>query len=446
MFTNLLSGISVRSAKAYKNIIGLFAVKGVNIAIGFVLVPLTLNYLDPSRYGIWIALSAIFNWFSLFDIGLGNGLRNRLAEALSQNDFLKARIYISTTYAALAGVFLGIFILFWGANFFIDWSSTLNAPRSYANELNLLAGIIFFFFCVRFVTQLILTVALAKQEPAFSQSLDLGGRIVSLVGIYLLTIYTQGSLLYLGISLSALPVITNIVTSIIVFNTRYKDLRPSISLVKFKELKHILSLGVKFFVIQIAVVVLYQTDIIIISRLLGPAEVTPYSIAFQYFSIATLVYVTILTPYWSAFTEAYIKGDVEWIKKVIGNLKLIWMGLVVLVTAFYLSADFLIHLWVGDKVRVDKPFYLVMAVYVLINAYNAIYSQFMNGVGKVMVQFYVAATLAILQIPFAIFACKYFGVKGIMFPAIFFGLLTVLIYNFQYRAILNGTAKGIWYR
>jgi hypothetical protein len=33
---------SYRSLKAYKNIAGLFTLKGLNIAIGFVLVPLTL--------------------------------------------------------------------------------------------------------------------------------------------------------------------------------------------------------------------------------------------------------------------------------------------------------------------------------------------------------------------------------------------------------------------
>jgi O-antigen/teichoic acid export membrane protein len=433
-----------RALKAYRNIVGLFTLKGVNIVIGFIFVPLTLNYLDPTRYGIWITMSAIFNWFSLFDIGMGNGLRNRLAEALAKNNIEKARVYISTTYASLVVIFLCLFLLFIIANIFIDWTIALNTPKQYREELSILAGFVFFFFCMRFVTQLITTIALSKQEPAFSQFLDVGGRIVSLIGIYLLTLYSKGSLLYLGITLTALPVLTILILSIIIFQNRYKDLKPSFCYVQFEELKHILNLGIKFFVIQIAAIIFYQTNTIIISQLFGPAEVTPYSIAFQYFSVATFAFMTILTPYWSAFTDAYTTGETDWIKKTMRNLKFIWIGLVVFVTVLYFLSDFLIYLWVGNKVTVQKDLYFVIAVYVLIYALNAIYSYFMNGVGKVMSQFYFSAGLVVIHIPLAIFFCKQFGIKGIMFSTILFGLFTVFIYNMQYKKILNGTATGIW--
>ena len=217
-------------------------------------------------------------------------------------------------------------------------------------------------------------------------------------------------------------------------------------MVRFKEIKYILSLGLKFFIIQIAAIVFYQTNSIIISQLFGPAEVTPYSIAFQYFSVATFAFITILTPYWSAFTEAYTKGEVEWIKKVMKNFKLIWLGLFVFVVVLYFLSGFLIHLWVGDKVVVQRGLFIVMALYVLINAFNGIYSQFLNGVGKVMIQFYMAAVLAIIHIPLSIFFCKRYGIMGIMFSTIFFGIFTVLIYDRQYRKILDGKATGIWNR
>jgi O-antigen/teichoic acid export membrane protein len=444
MLQKILATKSTRSLKAYKNIVGLFALKGLNIAVGFVLVPLTLNYLDPTRYGIWITLSAIFNWFSLFDIGLGNGLRNRLTEALANNNTEKARVYISTTYASLSLIFGGIFMLFLIANYFINWTVVLNTPIEYRRELQILAGFVFFFFCLRFVTQLISTIAVANQEPAFSQFFDIAGRLLSLLAIYLLTTFTKGSLLYFGITLTAVPVITTLVLSVFVFNKKYKKFRPSFSLVRFKELKYILSLGVKFFIIQIAAIIFYQTSSIIISQLFGPAEVTPYSIAFQYFSVATFAFMTILTPYWSAFTDAYTKGEIEWIKKVMKNFKLIWLGLLVFVVVLYFLSGFLIHLWVGDKVVVQRGLFIVMALYVLINAFNGIYAQFLNGVGKVMVQFYIAAGLAIIHIPLSLFFCKRFGIMGIMFSTILFGIFTVLIYDGQYRKILGGTAKGIW--
>ena len=440
----LANTTSKRSVKAYKNIIGLFTLKGINIAIGFIIVPLTLNYLDPTRYGIWITLSAIFNWFSLLDIGLGNGLRNRLAEALAKNDIQKARIYISTTYASLIVIFLGVFVLFLIANIFIDWTVILNTSKEFESELRLLASLVFFFFCMRFVSQLITTIALAKQEPAFSQMLDVSGRIVSLIGIYLLTISTKGSLLYLGITLTAFPVFTVLFLSVFVFHLRYKNLKPALSLVRFKELQYILNLGVKFFIIQIAGIIFYQTNNIIIAQFLGPAEVTPYAITYQYLSIMTIAFAIVLTPYWSAFTEAYAKKDFTWMKKEVKKLKYLWIVLFFLMVLALVFAKYLIGLWVGSKVVINMELALTIAIYLTLNAYNSINCSFLNGTGKIKMQLYIAMVFSFVHIPLAIYFCGLYGINGIMFSAIINTLFTLVIYEIQFHRIIYNRAIGIW--
>jgi O-antigen/teichoic acid export membrane protein len=444
MLNKAFTNINKRSAKAYKNIVGLFAIKGVGMAIGLITVPLTLNYLDPVRYGIWITLSTFITWLALFDIGLGNGLRNRLAEAIAKNDITKARIYISTTYAGLILVFTGVYVLFFIANFFLDWTVILNTSKDLKDELSLLVNIVFLFFCIQFVINLIYTIAYAKQEPALTQAFSVLGSLLSLGGIYLLTIYTHGRLIYLGVMLASVPLITGLIITIVLFSTRYKNLKPSFKYVHFTELRSLLNIGIKFFFLQIIALVLYQTNNLIITQLFGPSEVTPYSIAFRYFGIATFAFTTILVPYWSAFTDAYARGEIDWIKKVMRNLKLIWLGLLVLVALLFFSSKFVIHLWVGDTVIVQKSLYLVMALYVIITGLLAVYSSFLNGVGKIKIQFYTSATLAIFHIPLAIYFSKQFGIMGTMFSLIFFGLIQITVFEKQYRKIINNTDSGIW--
>ncbi len=80
---NFLNKGHIRSIGAKKNIFASFVIKGSSIIVGLFLVPLTINYLSPTKYGIWITLSSIIGWFSFFDIGLGNGLRNKFTEAVS---------------------------------------------------------------------------------------------------------------------------------------------------------------------------------------------------------------------------------------------------------------------------------------------------------------------------------------------------------------------------
>ena len=100
-----------------------FLIKGVSIAVGFFTVPLCLSYIDQSRYGVWITISSILTWFSFFEIGLGHGLKNRLAEALAVEDYQLGKKYVSTTYALLIMIITCVGVLFVIANyFFIDWT------------------------------------------------------------------------------------------------------------------------------------------------------------------------------------------------------------------------------------------------------------------------------------------------------------------------------------
>ena len=110
---------NTRTKLAIKNIIGSLFVKGGSILISLLIVPLTINYVSTEKYGIWLTLSSIIAWFSFFDIGLGNGLKNKLAHAIANEDHNLAKIYISTTYAILA-ILVAIFILvFFVFNHFI---------------------------------------------------------------------------------------------------------------------------------------------------------------------------------------------------------------------------------------------------------------------------------------------------------------------------------------
>ena len=63
-----------RSVQAKKNIIGLVISYGLSFLISLLLVRLTINYVNPANYGIWLTLNSIVAWMSFFDIGINYGL------------------------------------------------------------------------------------------------------------------------------------------------------------------------------------------------------------------------------------------------------------------------------------------------------------------------------------------------------------------------------------
>ena len=190
-FSNLINQGHGRSVKAKKNIIASFLIKGISIAISLILVPLTINYINPSRYGIWLTLSSIVGWFSFFDIGLTQGLRNKFAEAKAKGEDDLAQIYVSTTYAILAIIFFFVWILFLIVNHFLNWSHILNISENMQSEISILAVIVFTYFCLQFVLRVITTLIIADQQPAKSSLIDVFGQIFSLIFILILVKTTQ---------------------------------------------------------------------------------------------------------------------------------------------------------------------------------------------------------------------------------------------------------------
>lgn len=435
-----------RSVKAKKNIAASFLIKGINIAIGLLLVPLTINYLNPTNYGIWITLSSIIGWFSFFDIGLGNGLRNKFAEALAKGDTELARVYVSTSYMAITCIIAVVLILFYIINNFLNWAAILKAGNDAGtiHDIGLLAIIVFTFFCLTFLFRLISTILTADQKPAKASLFNLITNILSLAAIVFLINTTQGSLLYLGMIFSGIPVLVFIIANYWFFTHEYKAYAPALRYVEMKKVKDIFSLGAKFFVIQISGVLIFQTNNIIISQLFGPAEVTPYNITFKYFNILMMFFAIVITPFWSAFTEAWVKKDVAWIKEIMHKLIKFWFTLVILGVVMLLAAGSVYEVWVGESIIIPFSLSVLVFTWIILNVWNGMFSHFLNGLGKISIQLYLGAAAAILNIPLAVFLGTKIGITGILLANIIVISFPLIIYPIQYKKLINGTAAGLW--
>jgi O-antigen/teichoic acid export membrane protein len=433
-----------RTINAKKNIAASFAIKGVSIVISLAFVPMTINYVNPTQYGIWLTLSSIVAWFSFFDIGFSNGLRNKFAQAKADGNLEDARIYLSTTYAVLFLLFSVVWILFFVLNFFLDWSQILNAPSDMAIQLSKLALIVFSFFCIQIVLKTINTVLIADQKPAKAAFFDMLGLLIALLIIFILTKTTSGSLLYLGLAIGGSTLLTLLASSFWFYKNHYRYFSPSFKFVRFSHAKDILKLGVKFFIIQIAVLVIYQTSNIIIAQVCSPEDVTIYNIAFKYFGIGTMVFGIVMTPFWSAFTDAYAKGDYTWMKTTVKKLRIIAFILIIVVSMMILISNKVYRLWIGDIVSIRITVSIMVAIYVMTNIWNTLNSLLLNGMGKIKLQLYVSLTGILLNIPMAIFLGKKFGIEGVVLSSVFLNLISAIYAPIQVSLLLNRKAKGVW--
>ena len=281
-----LSNGDVRSIAVKKNIAGSLVLKCVSILVSLQIVPLTIGYVNPAKYGIWLTLSSIIAWLSYFDLGFAHGFRNRFAEAKAKGDIKLAREYVSTTYAVLFLLFSVILTITLVVNRYLDWSNILNIDGIYNDELHIVFGLLACFFCLNIVGSVFTTMLMADQKPALASLIQTGGQVLALGCIYILTKITSGSLGALAFAFSGIPCLLLILVSVILFNgKRYKAVSPLISYVRFSLTKKILGLGGQFFVIMVSMLFIYQIINIVLSRVEGPEAVTQYNIAYKYFNV-----------------------------------------------------------------------------------------------------------------------------------------------------------------
>ena len=70
--------------------------KALSMVISYLYVPVVLAYLGEVKYGVWTTILNVLSWITYFDIGIGHGLRNKLAENLDkEGNEIKCRKYVS---------------------------------------------------------------------------------------------------------------------------------------------------------------------------------------------------------------------------------------------------------------------------------------------------------------------------------------------------------------
>jgi O-antigen/teichoic acid export membrane protein len=427
-----------RTLQASKNTVLTFLIKVVSLPISFVLLSLTINYVNTESYGLWITISSIVTWMSFFDIGINNGLRNKLTQSLAVGDYILSKKYVSTTYAILCIISTSILVLFVFFNFFIDWSYVLNTSPILNSELSKVSLVVVTYFCLKFVLSTLNVVLLSTQSSASASLVGFFEQFSSLVIIYLLIKFTSGNLLNLAFGLCLFPILVLLFLNFFFFVDKLKHISPSINFINFSLSKDLMGLGFKFFVIQIAGVIQFQTANFIIIQNFGASEVTIYNVAFKYFSILTMLMSILMIPLWSSVTDAFVKNDILWIKKAEIKFRKIACLIFVLGVFMLIFSNSAYELWLGEnKVLIPFQISFWMFVFSIISVFGGVYCTILNGVSALNIQF-----KASFVSPFIFFICTYFfisyfklGITSIILASIIANFNGYLLAPLQFRSI-----------
>lgn len=438
-----------RSILAKKNIIGSLFVRIVSISISLVMVPLTISYVNPSRYGIWLVLSSMVGWISFFDIGFTHGLRNRFTEAKAKGNDALARSYVSTAYVFLSALFGVLMLILLSVNYFLDWGAVLNIHGALEKQVRDVAAIIITYFCCLFVLRIVNTLLTADQRPALSSLIDMLGQLLSLVVLFVLTRTESGSLMHLTIALCLPTVVVLLCAHLILYRSTCSAYAPSFHLAKMEYARDITGLGVKFFLPSLAFIIQFQTTSFLIAHYFDVTQVAAYTIAYKYFFVLQMVFTIVTTPLWSSVTDAYSRGDEAWIIHVVNRYLYLLLAFVAAAVLMLFFSDAIYDLWIGkNQLQIPFTISLMCCLYVITSMFATLFVSVLNGIGVLKIQIIssIIAPVAFILISLFFILTLKTGAEGILVATILSNVFGVVIAPIQYyKVLIRKSNAKLWY-
>ena len=427
-----------------KNVLASFFLKGWSALVSIIMIPLTLQCLGVYKNGVWLTVSSLLIWIDQMDIGLGNGLRNKLAAYMAHGDQKKAQEAVSSTMAMLLCIVIPLstvlFLLVCNADIY----AFLNVSVNMMPELRTALLVAVVIVCLTFVFKFVGNVYMGMQLPAVSNLLITIGQTLALVATFVLFITGKATFLSIVVANTCATLIVYLFAYPYTFWRKFRFLRPSLSSVSFQSVRDIGVVGIKFFWIQISGVLQFMTANILISKLFSPEMVTPYQVAYRYMSLMLVTFSVICMPFWSATTDAYERRDITWIKKASRRMNLIvffiGLGLLTMVAI----SSWVYDLWIGDGCEVPLGMTVITALYVFLLVVSTRYSFFLNGIGALRLQLYMTI-FAVIFIPLAWWtSILTHDILWFLAVMCFCNIPGLVVNVIQFNKIIKGTANGFW--
>jgi len=301
------------------------ASKGAAMAVMVLSVSLTIPYLGAQRFGIWMTIASFAGMLSFLGLGVGNALTNHVASRSAKSDAALLRQAISGGLGLLlmiglvvgAGLWLLAAWLPWAKLIKVDDALLLLEAQSAAKLFALLFGLNLF-------TTGIQSVFAGLQRSFEVYLVSALGSLVSLLALWLAAQAQAGLPVLLAATLGTQSLSIFLLLALLAMRNLFA-LGEIITAVG-KETAGLIRIGGLFFVLQVATMIGWGADALIISSAMGPAAVAVYSIAQRLFQFVTQPLAMMNTPLWGAYADAHSKGDFAFIRRTLKVSMLLTLG------------------------------------------------------------------------------------------------------------------------
>ena len=423
-------------------------IKGGSLFVALLSTPLYIKYFrDDVVLGLWFTIYSILSWMLNFDLGIGNGLRNNLAIAISKNDKDRAGELIYSSYIVSFVFVLVTFVAYFIVKENIDWRAMLNIAQDYTSMEYILKAIdiVVISILMQMFLRTVNYIYYAEQKPNVNNIAALSTSVLIVLYLFAMNILKKEGNIVEMAYVNLLAVNLPLVIITIAYLVRNPHLIKKHYRISRESVNSVLGLGLKFFYIQIVYMIVASSNEFFINFYCNSSDVVEYSIYNRLFTIIGMAVSVLVIPVWSAITKAIEEKRFNWVKKVYLWLIAIGGGSIFINILLGLMSQTVFNLWLGEATRdVDLVAVWAFVFYGAAISMTSILSAFANGMGKIGIQAIIYSIVAVFKVVLAGISTTYLGWSGIIvISTIGLWAFVVVQYIVTYRDIKNLNFKII---
>jgi O-antigen/teichoic acid export membrane protein len=379
-------------------------------------VPLTMGYLGTELFGLWMTIYAGISMLTFLDLGISNGVLNAIAHATGKNDNQKIQAIVTNGLFMLCIISITILMLFFASYFYIPWTGFLKFKMT---KTALEVGPVMLVLLLCFVSNLPLAavqkIQMGLQRGYLANFWEILGSVGGVIGI-VIAVKFEARLYWIVLAVVGIPVVFRGINTLVFFKFQQVSFQPHLTKINLGVVKTLVRAGSLFFILQLAFLVGFQSDNIIIAKILGVDIVSGYDVILKIASLPGMFIGFFVAAQWPAYGEAYTRGDTNWIVKTFSRtLRLSILINLPFALFLVLWGDQLIKLWVGPKLIPSLDLLVGMALWSQLQVIGNVISALLNGLHIVRFQVICASLMAVGNILLSIYLVGRIGVAGAIY-------------------------------
>lgn len=402
--------------------------KGVMVVSNALSIPIAIRYLGGEKYGIWAIISTALVMLLVLDLGVANSLTNFISEAYARDDKEYAGRYTTTALAVMiciAGVLGVVGYLLWPH---FDWFAIFHlSSRSEVSSVSQAVAIALSIFLFDLPCRLATKILGGYQELRTASLFTAIGGAGNLAAIAILAhLHATLPEMVAGSASALVGADFLCLAWLLLFHKPW--LRPRLKYLSRSVARRMTKLGLEFFLIQIAGLVVFNSDNLVITHFLGPAEVSRYSVAWRLVGYAAIVQTLITPALWPAFSEAFDRGDLDWVRKTFQRTLAITMAVsFIFAVIFSITGRWLIRVWATKAAVPTETLMVLMCVWILISTFMNNTATVLVSRGRTKIQAWCSVLAAAVNLALSIWLVQIIGPEGVILGTILSYLLVLIV-------------------